>query len=198
VYTPDVAPTPATAQTTEPPFLTRIRLRARRRILWLRDLWAADATGGMGLLQRLAEEQRHALQRQVLEGQGGAVPQLQHVTARRYAAHRSDARVAEVLQEHPDNDELKAALVLDASPKKITAMLQNGEQIAIVGEGLKPATSGLAEKANPKVRVRRGAVIRVILGSKGDWTITQLPEVEGAFVAMDTRTGAIRAMNNES
>ncbi len=34
---------------TEPAFLTRIRLRARRRVLWLRSLWAGDATGGQGL-----------------------------------------------------------------------------------------------------------------------------------------------------
>ena len=105
-----------------------------------------------------------------------------------------DARVAEALQDHPDNDELKAAVVLEASPKKVSAMLQNGEPITIVGDGLKPATSGLAEKANPKVRVRRGAVIRVIAGAKGEWIITQLPEVEGAFVSLDPRTGAVRAM----
>ena len=105
-----------------------------------------------------------------------------------------DSRVAEVLQEHPNNDELRAAVVLEAGPKKITAMLQSGEILAITGEGLKPATSGLAEKSNPKVRVRRGAVIRVMPGPKGDWTITQLPEVEGAFVSLDPRTGQIRAM----
>ena len=32
-----------------------------------------------------------------------------------------DARVAEALQEHPDNDELKAAVVLEANPKKVVA-----------------------------------------------------------------------------
>ena len=37
-------------------------------------------------------------------------------------------------------------------------------------------------------------MVRLILGAKGEWSITQLPEVEGAFVAMDPRTGAIRAM----
>ncbi len=108
-----------------------------------------------------------------------------------------DARVAEVLLEHPDNDELKAAVVLEASPKKVLAMLQSGETITIAGDGLKPAASGLSDKSSPKVRVRRGAVIRVALAGpvgKSEWTITQLPEVEGAFVSLDPRTGAIRAM----
>ena len=37
-------------------------------------------------------------------------------------------------------------------------------------------------------------MIRLEQGSDGKWTIRQLPEVEGAFVSMDPRTGLIRAM----
>ena len=73
-------------------------------------------------------------------------------------------------------------------------MLQNGEAITVTGDGLKPVASGLAAKANPKTQIRRGAVVRLIKGAKGDWSLTQLPEVEGAFVALDPRTGAVRAM----
>jgi penicillin-binding protein 1A len=105
-----------------------------------------------------------------------------------------DARIAEALEDHPDNDEVKAAVVLEADPKKVVAALQTGETVTITGEGLRPATSGLSEKANPKVRIRRGAVIRMVKGAKDAWSITQLPEVEGAFVSMDPRTGQIRAM----
>ena len=105
-----------------------------------------------------------------------------------------DARIAEALVEHPDNDELKAAVVLQASPSKVVAALQSGESLTITGDGLKPATSGLAANASPKVQVRRGAIVRVVKGIKGDWTITQLPEVEGAFVSIDPGTGAVRAM----
>ena len=105
-----------------------------------------------------------------------------------------DARIAEALQDHADNDELKAAVTLEAGPKKVVAVLQSGEPVTITGEGLKPAASGLADKANPKTQVRRGAVIRLIRSAKGEWSITQLPEVEGAFVALDPRTGAVRAM----
>jgi len=106
-----------------------------------------------------------------------------------------DARIAEALVDHPDNDEIKAAVALEASPKKLVAVLQNGETVTITGEGLKPATSGLAG-TNPKTHIRRGAVIRLVkAGPKNDtWFITQLPEVEGAFVALDPRTGHIRAM----
>jgi penicillin-binding protein 1A len=110
-----------------------------------------------------------------------------------------DARIAEALQDHPDNDELKAAVAIEANPKKVVAVLQNGDAITITGDGLKPVTSGLAVKGNPKTQIRPGAVIRLIRGvgkdgKPGDWSVTQLPEVEGAFVAIDPRTGAVRAM----
>jgi penicillin-binding protein 1A len=105
-----------------------------------------------------------------------------------------DARIAEALADHPDNDELKAAVVLEASPRKVVAVLQSGEVITIVGDGLKPVTSGLSDKAAPKTQIRRGAVVRAVKGPKGEWTLTQQPEVEGAFVAMDPNTGAIRAL----
>ncbi len=114
-------------------------------------------------------------------------------------AKEVDARIAEALLDHPDNDELKAAVVTEASPKKVVAVLQSGDAVTVTGDGLKPATSGLAPKGNPKTQIRPGAVIRLIRGTTkdgkpGDWSITQLPEVEGAFVAIDPRTGAVRAM----
>jgi penicillin-binding protein 1A len=105
-----------------------------------------------------------------------------------------DARIAEALLEHPDNDELRAGVALEVSAKKIVAALQSGEIVTVTGEGLKPVASGLAEKGNPKTRLRRGAIIRLVKGAKDSWTVTQLPEVEGAFVALDPRTGALRAM----
>ena len=105
-----------------------------------------------------------------------------------------DTRIAEALGDHPDNDELRAAVVLEASPRKVVAVLQSGESITVIGDGLKPVTSGLADKAEPIKQIRRGAVVRAVRGPKGDWTLTQLPEVEGAFVAMDTHTGGIRAL----
>ncbi|MEN9543291.1 MAG: hypothetical protein RLZZ598_124 [Pseudomonadota bacterium] len=110
-----------------------------------------------------------------------------------------DTRIAEALEDHPANDELKAAVVLEASPRQIVAVLQSSESITITGDGLKPATSGLSPKAEPKKQVRRGSIIRVVAIGKDKagndlWSITQLPEVEGALVALDPMTGAIRAL----
>ena len=109
-------------------------------------------------------------------------------------AQEADDAIFEVLDEHPDNGDVMSAVVLEADAKHIKAKRQNGEIVDIVGEGLKPAQSGLSDKAAPTIKIRPGAVIRVVKTPKGSWEITQLPEVEGAFVAMDPRDGELKAL----
>ena len=106
----------------------------------------------------------------------------------------ADDAIDDALQEHPDNGDVMSAVVLDATPKKILAVRGNGENVEITGDGLKPAQSGLSDKAAPNIKLRRGAVIRVARTVKGAWEITQLPEVEGAFVSLDPRDGSIKSM----
>ena len=109
-------------------------------------------------------------------------------------AQEAEDAIDDTLTDNPDNGDVMSAVVLEANPKKIIAMRQNSESVEITGDGLKPAQSGLADKAAPNIKIRRGALIRVAKTPKGTWEITQLPEVEGAFVALDPRDGAIRAL----
>ncbi|MNY97342.1 Penicillin-binding protein 1A [compost metagenome] len=102
--------------------------------------------------------------------------------------------IDDTLAQHPDNGNVLAAVVLEASAKSLTVQRPDGETLVITGEGLKPVESGLSDKAAPNIKIRQGAVIRVIETAKGKWSATQLPEVEGAFVAVEPRTGAIRAL----
>ena len=110
------------------------------------------------------------------------------------AQQETEDTVDDVLDEHPDNGDVMSAVVLEADAKHIKAMRAAGETLEITGDGLKPAQSGLSDKAAPNIKLRRGAVIRVAKTAKGGWEITQLPEVEGAFVALDPRDGSIRAL----
>ncbi len=105
-----------------------------------------------------------------------------------------DEAIDDALDEHPDNGDVMSAVVLEANARSIKAMRQNSEAVEITGEGLKPALSGLADKAPPTIKIRPGAVIRIARTAKNTWEITQLPEVEGAFVAIDPRDGAIKAL----
>lgn len=101
--------------------------------------------------------------------------------------------IDDALAQHPDNGDVRSAVVLEAGPKKLLVQRTDGEKIEIAGEGLKPVESGLSAKAPPQIKIVPGAIIRIIQTGK-TWSATQLPEVEGAFVALDPQTGAIRAL----
>lgn len=97
------------------------------------------------------------------------------------------------LAEHSDSDDLQVAMVLEATPKLVRAVLASGEEVRIEEAGLVFAASGLSAKTPANKRIQRGAVIRVMLEGK-TWSIAQMPEVQSAFVAANTTDGAIRAL----
>ena len=85
--------------------------------------------------------------------------------------------------------------MLACDAKQVEAALRSGEKVD--DHRRRPAASPRArsiDKAAPQKRIRRGAVIRVQRDDKDDWQITQLPEVEAAFVSLDPQDGAIRAL----
>jgi penicillin-binding protein 1A len=102
--------------------------------------------------------------------------------------------IDDALIEQGDKGDLLAAVVLEATPKKVRVVRQNSEEIDITGEGLQPVQSGLSDKAAPNIKLRPGALVRIAKTPKNTWEITQLPEVEGAFVSLDPRSGAIHAL----
>jgi penicillin-binding protein 1A len=110
------------------------------------------------------------------------------------AADATEDDYDEALAEHPDVDDLRAALVLAAHPKEIRAVLRTGETIDVAGDGLRFAARALEDKASAQRRIRRGAVIRLLRDDKKHWQVVQLPEAEGAFVSLDPGNGAIRAL----
>ena len=106
----------------------------------------------------------------------------------------ADDELEDALAEHGDVDDLRAALVLAATPREVRALLRSGETVGISGDGLRFAARGLEEKTAPARRIRRGSLIRVQRDENKTWHIVQLPEAEGAFVAIDPNDGAVRAL----
>ena len=105
-----------------------------------------------------------------------------------------DEAIDEALQDVADAGDLLPALVLAADAKQIRVYRKGGEIVALTGDAMKFAARMLDDKAPPNKRVKRGAIIRLQRDDKGNWQVSQLPEVESAFVAIDPRTGAIRAL----
>ncbi|WP_226418037.1 penicillin-binding protein 1A [Dechloromonas denitrificans] len=105
-----------------------------------------------------------------------------------------DEAIDEALQEIAEAGDLIPALVLAADAKQIRAYRKGGELVQLNGEAMKFAVKMLDDKAPQNKRLRRGAIIRLQKNEKGDWQISQLPEVESAFVAVTPKDGAIRAL----
>ena len=104
--------------------------------------------------------------------------------------------VDDTLVGHPDAGELLAAVVTEVhtGARKLTVMRRGGQALEVTGDGLRAVASGLSAKAGPNIRIRPGAVVRLARDSRNQWELTQLPEVEGALVALDPRNGAVKAL----
>jgi penicillin-binding protein 1A len=104
-----------------------------------------------------------------------------------------EAAIEVALAERPDSDGLIAAVVLQATPESVTAVLSSGTEITLTGPGITFARNYLNGKAAPQKQIKRGAIIRVTL-ENDNWVITQMPDVESAFVSVNPEDGAIRSM----
>ena len=105
-----------------------------------------------------------------------------------------DEAIDEALQDIPDAGDLIPALVLAADARQIRVYRKGGEVINLTGDAMKFAAKMLDDKAPPNKRLKRSAIVRLQKDDKGGWQISQLPEVESAFVAVDPKDGAIRAL----
>ncbi|CAG4887008.1 penicillin-binding protein 1A [Paraburkholderia gardini] len=105
-----------------------------------------------------------------------------------------DQAIDDALADHPDNGEIVAAVVTAATPKEVNAQLVDGTVAAVTGDGLKFAATALSPRAAQAQRIKPGSIVRLIADAKGNWQITQLPQVEGALVALEPQDGAIRSL----
>ena len=105
-----------------------------------------------------------------------------------------DEAIDEALQDIADAGDLIPGLVLAADTKHIKVYRKGGEVVTLTGDAMKFAARMLDDKAPPNKRLKRSAIVRLQKDDKGGWQISQLPEVESAFVAVDPKDGAIRAL----
>ncbi len=116
-----------------------------------------------------------------------------HVDLGAAAAQPLEAYLDEALDDIPDYRGLYPAVVLEAGAKAIRAYRKDGGVVKIGEPGLKMASRMLSEKDAAKRKLRPGAIIRVRQVGD-DWHVTQLPQVEAAFIGLDPVSGAVRAL----
>ncbi len=89
---------------------------------------------------------------------------------------------------------LSPAVVTKITDKFLRVHTISGEDVQIEGEGLSLVSKVLHDpKASEKLKIKVGSIVRVIKNGEA-WKITQLPQVESAFVSLDPKTGAVRAL----
>lgn len=93
--------------------------------------------------------------------------------------------------------DISPAVVTKVSAKVLTVHTTSGEDVAIEGDGLSLVQRVLNEKdpskISAKLRIKVGSIIRVKKEGE-NWRVTQMPQVESAFVAIDPQTGGVRAL----
>ena len=102
-----------------------------------------------------------------------------------------DEVAEKVFQAHPDSEDLVAGIVTQAGPRELKVLLQDFETVTIGEPGLKFVARALGDKAAPATRVRVGAVVRLLKDDKGGYSVSQLPQAESAFIALNPSNGAI-------
>ena len=110
------------------------------------------------------------------------------------SANYSAEQLEEALQDIADSDDLVPAVVLAATPKLLRVYCKGGEIAEISGDALLFVQPALTKKVALNQRINVGSLIRVQKDIKGVWQISQLPEVEAAFVSGNPRDGAIYAL----
>ncbi|MBW8329015.1 MAG: PBP1A family penicillin-binding protein, partial [Thiobacillus sp.] len=104
-----------------------------------------------------------------------------------------ESAIASALEELAPVSDMHPAVVVSADAKLIRAQLQDGKLVEITGNSLKWVASWVAGKKGRQLAP--GAVVRVqAVGSKPQWRLAQLPEVEAALVALNPNNGAIVAL----
>ncbi len=119
-------------------------------------------------------------------------------TAHRHALHTYDERHGFRINKQDDTTlpantvpiigDTYAATVTDIGNKSVEAKLYSGTKIEIPWSNVKWGGSKLKKYLKPE------AAIRVRKNKKGHWALTQAPEVEGAFVSMNPKNGAILSL----
>jgi len=104
-----------------------------------------------------------------------------------------DNWVESALDDVEEFNGLVPAVVTHADPKLVKVHTKNGRSIDISGDGLALVQKTLAEKDPAKIKLKAGAVVRIIQTGNA-WKITQLPQVEAALIALNPESGAVLAL----
>lgn len=103
--------------------------------------------------------------------------------------------IAEALDNLDTVNGLEPAVILQISSKSLELGLTNGNHVEVFPAGAKLAADWLpGRKAGKPHQLVQGDVVRLMRDKDGKWRLGQIPEAEGALVAVDGVSGGITAL----
>lgn len=100
----------------------------------------------------------------------------------------------DLLSDTPPVAEIYPAIVLSANPNKVVVYVLGGHVTEFSTDSLRYAASMLKPTAPANKQVRKGAIVRVIKDNTDHWQLSQVPDVQAAFVSASPTDGAVRAL----
>jgi len=106
---------------------------------------------------------------------------------------KTDADWEAVLRETAAGGDTIPALVISLKERSATVYIAGTGMTELGWEGMRWARRHGAAPTSPKDVLRPGDIVRLHLDEEGTWQLSQIPEVEGALVALNPDDGAILA-----
>lgn len=111
------------------------------------------------------------------------------------------ASLKKALKKYPELNDLKPAVILSVDGQTAEAIDNQGESVTLVWSGFEWARPALKKGGwvgrKPQKAadvVKAGDVVYIKTNADGAWELSQVPQVEGALVAMTPKDGAIQAL----
>lgn len=103
------------------------------------------------------------------------------------------------LNQYPVINDLQPAVIVAVAERKATAQTRQGNTITIEWDGLSWARPALRKGFVGRAPIKASQVVAsgdivYVRFDKNQWQLTQLPEVEGALVALNPNNGAIESL----
>ena len=136
------------------------------------------------------------------EGKNDPIPQLSlsfDISNKKTRDEWDNESLMRVLEEIPHIKPLLPAVVMKVNEQSIDVLTVDGRTITVEWDGLDWARryiTDFRQGSDPKTAsdvTQEGAVI-YIRQQEGQWRISQIPEVSGAFIALNPQNGAVEAV----
>ena len=107
----------------------------------------------------------------------------------------SDEALADLIEERPVIGGLIPAIVVRTGAEEATVVARSGMRYRLGMDGIRWARTAEVTPKTPRDVLKLGDIVYVLPSGEGQALLAQIPDVQGAFVALDPHDGSIVALS---